>query len=352
MTWDGCGAAYLANRPDADRLRLREAIQKDDLSAMLELAAPENLSSLPPGSIWVLSATLWDRYPERRPDVYRMYDQALYLYPNDYVLQSVGAMIYRMVGRKEATLACRTAAFSLQPENAQARYDLADSLFFAGRMVDALGVYLACTARSPDSAPSWNGLGWTQLQLGDFAGAAVSFKKATELDANPLFLSDLQTARYLAGVGTKAAMEDLARSSVVVNEALNYCVVLADAPDAERRNPELAIARVRDPQFAEVYQKAGAVVETLAKVHLQDYQGALEALQQFDPKSDYLVLSPLVFPFLRALIYARLGQQGTARECYARGMEGWSQLVGNEEGGWERSDVKRWRTAAEQALGL
>jgi eukaryotic-like serine/threonine-protein kinase len=338
--------------PDADRLRLREAIQQDDLSALLELAAPENLGNLPPGSIWVLSATLWDRYPEHRPDVYRMFDQALYLYPNDYVLQSVGAMIYRMVGRKEATLACRTAAFSLQPENVQARYDLADSLFFAGRMVDALGVYLACTARSPKSALAWNGLGWTQFQLGDFAGATASFQKAAELDANPQFASDLEGARYMSGLGTKAAMEDLARSSVVANEALNYCLALADAPDGERRNPELAIARVRDETFAEVYAKVGSVIEAIARVHLEDYQGALEALQHFDPKSDYLILTPLAFPFLRALIYARLGQQGTARECYARGMEGWSQLVGNEEAGWERSDIKRWRTAAEQALGL
>ena len=35
-------------------------------------ASPENLPKLAPGSIFVLSATLWDRFPEHRPDVYRM----------------------------------------------------------------------------------------------------------------------------------------------------------------------------------------------------------------------------------------------------------------------------------------
>src|SRR5262249_22756159 len=77
--------------PDPERLRLRKAIFENDLPTLLELASPENLTKLAPGSIWVLSATLWDRYPARRADVYRMYDQARHIYPNDYVLQAVGA---------------------------------------------------------------------------------------------------------------------------------------------------------------------------------------------------------------------------------------------------------------------
>lgn len=346
--------AVLAMDLDADpeRLRLRQAILADDLPTLLELAAPENLGKLPPGSIWVLSATLWDRHPEHKPDVYRMYDQALYLYPDDYVLQSIGANIYRMAGRKEATLACRSAAFSLEPDNHQARYDLADALFFAGRMIDSLGVFRACTARVPDHGGSHNGLGWTLFQLGDYEGACQSFQRAVELENNAQWHSDLLTAQYLAGRVTKEQLRQTLAFSVTPNHVLNYGMALVDCQDPDRRDPELAIRTVRDPAFAEVYAGAGAVVEAIARVRLEDWQGAHEALGRYDARSEYLVLTPLCFPFLRALIHQKLGQRDTARECYARGLEGWHVLVGSDDAAWQRSDAKRWRTAAELAMGI
>ena len=338
--------------PDPERLRLRKAILDDDLPTLLELAAPDNLGNLPPGSIWVLSATLWDRYPEHRPDVYRMYDQALYLYPDDFVLQSIGANIYRMVGRNAACLACRAAAFSLQPDNPQARYLLADGLFFAGRMVDALGVYRACTARSPTHAPSHNGLGWTLFQLGDYGAAVASYQRAADLESNPQWHADLLNGRYMAGQITRESLEQTLSITVSPEYALSYCLSLVDHPDADHRDPALVVRTVRDPAFADIYAKAGVLVECVAKVRMEDWQGAREALAKYTSKSDYLVLTPLCLDFLRALIYQQLGQQDTARECYARGIEGWDQLVGNDGGAWERSDVMRWRRAAEQAMGI
>ncbi len=88
--------------PEPGRLRLRQAIFDNDLAVLLELAAPEKLASLAPGSIWVLSSTLWDKFPEHRPDVFRMYDQAQHLYPGDYLLQSIGGNIYQGAGRKRS----------------------------------------------------------------------------------------------------------------------------------------------------------------------------------------------------------------------------------------------------------
>src|SRR5690606_33690624 len=76
---------FLAMDLDADpeRQRMRQAIADSDLPVLLELGAPGNLSKLAPGSIFVLSAALWDSFPEHKPDVYRIYDQALHLYPGD-----------------------------------------------------------------------------------------------------------------------------------------------------------------------------------------------------------------------------------------------------------------------------
>ncbi len=338
--------------PDPLRMRLRQAIGADDLPTLLELAAPEHLGELPPGSIWVLSAVLWDRHPEHRPDVYRMYDQALYLYPDDYVLQSIGANIYKQVGRVETTLACRAAAFSLQPDNPAARYLLADAMFFAGRMVDALGVFRACVARTPNNATSHNGLGWALFQLGDYAGAAASMQKAVELENNPQWHSDLLAARYFAGQASKADLLRTMAITVIPEHQLNYALALVDCPDPERRDPQAAIAAVRDPAAEPIYALAGVLIEVIARVRLEDWQGALDALAKFDTKTEFLVLTPLCLHFLRALIYQKLGRHDAARECHARGLEGWALIVGTDDAAWKHSDVQRWRTAAEQAMGL
>jgi tetratricopeptide (TPR) repeat protein len=338
--------------PEPLRMRLRQAIVADDLPTLLELAAPEHLGELPPGSIWVLSAVLWDRHPEHRPDVYRIYDQALYLYPDDYVLQSIGANVYKQVGRVEAMLACRTAAFSLQPDNPQARYLLADAMLFAGRMVDAVGVFRACVARTPSHAASHNGLGWALILLGDHAGAVASLQKAAELENNPAYHSDLLMARYFAGQASKADLLRTMAITVIPEHQLNYALALVDCPDPERRDPQAAITAVRDPAAEPIYALAGAVIEVIARVRLEDWQGAHAALGKFDTKTEFLVVTPLCLHFLRALIYQKLGQHDAARECHARGLESWAIVVGTDDAAWKRSDVQRWRTAAEQAMGL
>jgi serine/threonine-protein kinase len=346
------GALAMDLDPEPLRMRLRQAIDADDLPTLLELAAPANLGNLQPGSIFVLSAVLWDRHPEHRPDVYRMYDQALYLYPGDFVLQSIGANIYRGAGRIDSALACRTAAFSLQPDNPQARYMLAETMFFAGRMVDALGVFRACVARMPQQGQSHNGLGWALFQLGDFAGAAACFQQAIEIENNPQWHSDLLLARYCTGQVDKAALLRTMAITAVPEHQLNYAFALVDCPDPERRDPAAAIAAVRDPALEPLYTQAGALIETVARVRLADWQGAHDALARHDTKTEMLVLTPQGVHFLRALIHHHLGRADAARECHARGVEAWDLVAGSDAAAWQHSDVQRWRTAAEQAMGL
>ena len=92
--------------------------------------------------------------------------------------------------------------------------------------------------------------------------------------------------------------------------------------------------------------------KVIARVRLEDWQGADEALARFDTRTEFLVVTPLCLHFLRALIHQELGRHEAARECYARGLEGWLQVVGTDDAAWKHSDVQRWRTAAERAMGL
>ncbi|MFY9342020.1 MAG: tetratricopeptide repeat protein, partial [Planctomycetota bacterium] len=336
--------------PDADRLRLRLAIRDDDLPTLLAFASPDRLGNLPAGSLWVLSATLWDRHAEHRPDVYRLYDQALFLYPNDYVLQAIGANIYRLAGRHDAALACRRAAFALQPDNVQARYDLGEGLFFAGRMVDALGVYRACVAKAPDHAPSHFGLGWAHVQLGDFDAARACFQRAVELDPQEQFRGDLLTVRYLSRQATKEELLRMLRGTSVIGVAMGVALALADHPDVALRDLGTAIEVARDPAFGPDYARAGALIECIAHVHLGEWSAAQQALDRFDPRTEYLLLTPACLPFVRAVIHAGAGRREAARESLLRGLEGFRDLVGTDEQTWARSDLVRWRAAAERAL--
>jgi serine/threonine-protein kinase len=336
--------------PEPERLRLRRAILDDDLPTLLAFAEPEQLGTLPPGSVWVLSATLWDRHPEQRRLVYRMYDQALYLHPDDYVLQAIGATLYRLAGRHDAALACRRAAFALQPANVQARYDLGDGLFFAGRLVDAQGVFRACIAKAPRHAAAHNGLGWALQMLGDFEGAVTSFRRAAELESNEMFRADLLAARYLAGTASRDDVRRGLAAASTANTALDFALALADHPDPARRDPRWAIEIVRDPSFGDDFPKGGALLECLARMHLGEWPAAEAALALYDVHSDLALLTPLCLPFVRAVLHAHLGRRDAARECLQRGLDGWRELVGNDDEGWARSDVARWRAAAERAL--
>jgi tetratricopeptide (TPR) repeat protein len=229
---------------------------------------------------------------------------------------------------------------------------LAEAMFFAGRMVDAIGVFRACVARAPQQGQSHNGLGWALFQLGDYANAAASMQKAVELENNPQWHSDLLMARYYTGQVSKVDLVRTMAITVVPEHQLNYALALVDCPDMERRDPQAAIDAVRDPALEPLYAQAGALIEAIAKVRLDDWQGAHAALAKFDTKTELLVLTPQGLHFLRALIYQKLGQRDAARECHARGLEAWALAVGTDDAAWKQSDVQRWRTAAEQAMGL
>lgn len=344
---------YLAMDLDADpgRQRLRAAIEANDLEALLGLAAPGSLEQLAPGSIFVLSAALWDGFPERRPDVYRIFDRALALHPGDYVLQSVGGAIYQMIGRRESALASRTAALALRPNDPTARMRAADTWFFLGRLTEAEGAYRALVATAPGLAEAHYTLGLCRMQLGDFEQASECISRALVLQESPGWRADAMGVRYYLGRITKEELIRAIEGEVVPLNLATLMYPLLDHPDPARRDPQYVLRTLEG--LATLFQDVGwsFVLETVAKVRVGDWAGALAAFETRYTPPDALILTPVAFEFVRALIYAQLGRDEAARQCYLRGMAEWGALTDADPAAWARSDAMRWRREAEAAMG-
>jgi serine/threonine-protein kinase len=335
--------------PEPVRKRMREAIAAKDLDVMLELAAPANLTKLAPGSIFVLSAALWD-FEEHRPDVYRLYEQSLPLYPGDYVLQAAGGFYFQQGGRARSALACAAAALSLRPSDINARLKLADMQFFQGQMVASATTARACTALDPSNAGAHYNLGLAQIMLGDYAGALASLTRSLELEDDPTRRVDLRVAQYYANVLTR---EEIARSLANDTQPLNaatYLFALVDHPDPTKRDPQLVLRTLDD--FAAFFGdfRWPHLVKAIALVRLEDWSGALAAIENRLKLPQAMFMTPTAFDFLRALIYSRVGRDGEALECYRRGMAQWDEQTVDDAAAWGNSDAMRWRREAEAAM--
>ncbi|MBL8859557.1 MAG: protein kinase [Planctomycetes bacterium] len=336
--------------PEPGRMKLRQAIFESDLPALLELTAPERLGSLAPGSIWVLSATLWDRYPDHRPEVYRMYDQALSLYPGDFVLQSIGGNIYQAAGRFQAALACRSAALGLRPDDRRTRMVIAESMWALGRLTDAEGAYRACIAANPTFAdPNYN-LSLVLQQLGDNAGALASITRALAIRDDPEWHPDLLAMRFYSGVASKeelvAALANATQPIVVAT----YLYPLLDHPDPARRDPAFVLRSLAEFRKLMEFPDFDWLFETVARIRSEDWSGAATAIEGHYKVPDALIVTPNSFDFMRALIYSHLGRDGEARENYKRGMVEWNAQTGGNPAAWDKSDAMRWRREAEAVL--
>jgi len=336
--------------PDPGRQRLRQAIADGDMKVLLELAAPENLPKLAPGSIWVLSAKLWDAGAARRPEVYRMYDQARHLYPNDFLLQAIGGEIYQLAGRFDDSLVCRTAALSLRPSSPLAHINVADSLLYMGRLTEALESARACVAAFPQFAPAYYELGMAEAQLGEYGDALAHVKRALELQNNPDWPPDLLALRYRNGLASKSEVEHALQTETAPVALATYMLALLEHPDPAQRDPQFVLGTLSDSVGLFASTDWVWEIEALARIRVEDWNGALSALgSHFDPPAA-LLITPGAFDFVRALVNAKVGRAEAARESYARGMSTWNALTGGNSAAWQNSDLMRWRRAAEAAL--
>ncbi len=337
--------------PDPLRARMREAIAAGDESAMRELVSPENLPKLGPGSIFVLSAQLWgDGSDARRLPVYRILGQALSLYPDDFVLQAVAGTFYQQGSRFEAALACRTAASGLRPNDLAARVKLAETQYFSGHLLEARNALRACVAAAPANLEACDLLSLVLVQLGDYVGGLASLMHAPGVDANSGSHSDLQAARFLNGLISRDEFARLLDGEFDPAVLLTYLLPLVDHPDPAKRDPELVLRTLKERAPTLPPSRWIPVVETIARVRLEDWTGALDAIEHRYRHPWIVVLTPMAYEFLRSLIYSRVGRADEARTCYERGMVQWEDETASDPEAWARSDAMRWRREAEAAF--
>jgi len=344
--------AFLAMDIDFDpqRRQLREAILADDRATLLQLADPGNLHNLSAASIWVLGGTLWDT-TDQRSIVYRLYDRAIYVYPDDFTLQSTAGLIYKLAGRTETALRCWRAALSQRPEAIDARLRMADALFFDGQMTESVAIYHAIIALEPDNGQAHYGLGTAQVQLGDFAGAIESLERAGDLDPQIKVDADLMAARFYQGLVTREEVVAHLDRALTLGDVVTFAFALVGHPDPAQRMPDIAVeALARLEGQASEYARFW-VVDAVVRVELGDYQAALVIVEDRYANSDFVVLTPAALEYVRAVIYNGLGRDEEANQCFARGMATWDEITTNDAEAWKDSDVMRWRRRAEVALG-
>ena len=337
--------------PDPVRKRMREAIAAHDSTVMLELTSPANLPRLTPGSIFVLSAELWGADDgSHRPDVFRILQQALRLHPGDFVLQAVTGTYYQAAGDFESALACRNAAMGLRPNDFAARVKLGETLYFLGRLTDTRALMQACVETDATSVEANDLLGLAQIQLGDYAGGLASFSRTPDFRNDPGTLADLNMAQFLNGILTREQLARLIESEVTPAVLATYFLALLEHPDRKQRDPELVLRTLEERASLIGNARFRFVIEALARVRLEDWPGALAAIEHRYQRPYIVVLTPMAYDFLRSLIYSHLERHDEARACYERAMVVWEQQTAGNAAAWEHSDAMRWRREAEAVL--
>jgi hypothetical protein len=337
--------------PDPARMRMREAVASSNLAAMLELASPENLAKLGPGSISVLCAALWQGFDQRRDDVRRIVDQAVRLYPGDFGLLAIAGYFCDESQRYSLALAYRSAAVGARPNDGLARTRMAESLFNDGRMVEARDLLRACTIADPTNVEALDFLGCAEIVLGDDAGGLATLSRSPALEDDDTMRGDLYIARYFNGVLAREEIERRAVSEPNPIYLANYLFALIDHPDPSQRDPKFVQSLLAERSTVLGDARWLHMLEMIARVRLEDWPGAL-AVYEGPFKPPYLLLvTPACYDFIAALIYAKNGRDADARQHYKRAMTIYEDQTRDHPTEWEHSDAMRWRREAEAAMG-
>ena len=134
------------------------------------------------------------------------------------------------------------------------------------------------------------------------------------------------------------------------NDLATYLIALVDHPDPARRDPELALRTLEAwrPIFGD--WPWHAVAESLARVRLEDWQGAYARIGERFELPGLMILTPMGYDFVRSLIASHLGRDDEARAHYRRALAEWDAETRDAPELWANSDAARWRREAEAAL--
>lgn len=330
---------------------MREALLQRDIDTLLTLAEPEVLPRLHPGSIWVLAATLWDMGRQHRPVCFRIYDQALHLYPDDFILQATAGIIYQDVGRMDSAIACFTAAESLRPDNAGFRYRMGNVLLMAGRHTDAVGAYRAAIALEPDNPDYHLELGQSLMSLGHYRDAIPAYERSLALEDREVTRVERLVADFYVGEASREDIHARIAETASPQDRAVLAWALLDHPDPAQRDPEGALHVTEQLLHERPVYPAYFRVHATALAGVGAFEEAAALLRGKFEYGNFGVASPGTHEFVRAVIFAGMGHDDEAIDAYARGSKIWSEVTGGEVASWEHSYLSRWRRRAEEAMG-
>jgi serine/threonine-protein kinase len=127
--------------PDGWRSRLRQALERQDKRALVELAGSEEITQQPPLTLATLATALRVRVAFKQAEA--LLRQARQRQPGDFWINTDLAMILMEIppARLEEAICFFTAAVAVRPSNPSAHQNLARGLEYKGRLDEAIAEY-------------------------------------------------------------------------------------------------------------------------------------------------------------------------------------------------------------------
>lgn len=256
----------LARAADADerRRRLWDALEREDLKALKELAGEQRVLELPPSALYLLGTALRKR--AEAAQAVALLQRAQREYPDDFWINhelAWGLAAMKPPRWKEA-IPFFTAAVALRPRSPGASLNLERALWQDGAKKAAAAVIEKTLLLKPDYAEAHCNRGTLLREQKRLPEAEAEFRKALELDPS-LYEAHISLGAVLADHGKAKEAEDHFRQAIALRGGLAGAYFnlgnlrarqgrLAEAEEAYRQ------ARDRQPDFVPVYGVLGAVL--------------------------------------------------------------------------------------------
>jgi eukaryotic-like serine/threonine-protein kinase len=306
--------------PDSWRQLVREALERQDLTVLKQLAASDELERQPAASLFLLGVAL---HRKKQPEGLEVLRRAQRQYPSDFWInyrlgvwliwkghpqteEGIGYMRaavalrplsdlaimnlgngFLRLGRHDEAITCYRKAIKLNPKGAGAHANLGIALQVQGKLNDAIAAWRKAIELYPKGASAYFGLGNALRVHGKLGDAIAAYQKAIELDPK-----DAKARNHL-GIALRK-QEKLDEAITAYRKAIELDPKYPDAQIGlgnvlgEQGKLDEAIVCYRkaielDPKYAEAHIGLGNVLGKQGKLDdaIVCYRRAIE----LDPKS-------------------------------------------------------------------
>jgi tetratricopeptide (TPR) repeat protein len=163
--------------PDPLRNRLRDAREKMDPAALIELAALPEILEIGPRSLKHLGIALTAKKVRRNKEAVVLLAQAQRMYPGDYSINELLGHLCResKPPRLDEAIRCFSAAVAIHPENQSARINLGVAFADRGDVDEAIEVFRHVVRHMPSHIRGYMNLGSALWRNGDLDGAIAAY---------------------------------------------------------------------------------------------------------------------------------------------------------------------------------